>query len=120
MEEDIKILEEKLKIIESLCTDNCINKSTVIEPLKYAIENLINRNKELEKQVDLEYVEENYIEKSKVILKSKVEEYIQELEIEQDKSDDEDFIATEMDIRKNQIYVLQRVLQVLQELIEDK
>ena len=47
MEEDIKILEEKLKIIESLCTDNCINKSTVIEPLKYAIKNLINRNKEL-------------------------------------------------------------------------
>ena len=50
MKEDIKILEEKLKIIESLCTDNCINKSTVIEPLKYAIENLINRNKELEEE----------------------------------------------------------------------
>ena len=48
MQEDIKILEEKLKIIESLCTDDCINKSTVIQPLKHAIENLIAKNKELE------------------------------------------------------------------------
>ena len=48
MEEDIKILEEKIKIIESLCTDDCINKSTVIDPLKYALENLLTRYKEIE------------------------------------------------------------------------
>ena len=48
--EDIKILEEKIKIIESLCTDDCINKSTVIEPLKYALENLLTRYKQLEKE----------------------------------------------------------------------
>ena len=50
MEEDIKILEEKIKIIESLCTDDCINKSTVIKPLKYALENLLTRYKQLEKE----------------------------------------------------------------------
>ena len=48
--EDIKILEEKIKIIESLCTDDCINKSTVINPLKYALENLLTRYKQLEKE----------------------------------------------------------------------
>ena len=48
--EDIKILEEKIKIIESLCTDDCINKSTVIDPLKYALENLLTRYKQLEKE----------------------------------------------------------------------
>lgn len=46
--EDIKIIQEKMDIIESLCTDDCINKSVVIRPLKQAIENLIARNKELE------------------------------------------------------------------------
>ena len=50
MEEDIKTIQEKLKIIESLCTDDCINKSTVIQPLIYAIENLIAKYKELEKK----------------------------------------------------------------------
>ena len=50
MEEDIKILEEKIKIIESLCTDDCINKSTVIKPLKYALENLLTRYKQLEEE----------------------------------------------------------------------
>ena len=48
MEEDIKTIQEKLKIIQSLCTDDCINKSTVIQPLIYAIQNLIARYKELE------------------------------------------------------------------------
>ena len=64
---NIEILEEKIKIIESLCTDDCINKSTVIQPLKYAIENLIQKNKELKKKK-----EKDYIPKSKV--KEKIEE----------------------------------------------
>lgn len=51
MEEEIKLLEEKLKIIESLCTDDCINKSTVINPLKYAVENLITRYKQYEQKL---------------------------------------------------------------------
>lgn len=60
---DINILEEKIKIIESLCTDDCINKETVIKPLKYAISNIISENKELK---------ENSIPKSKV--EAKIEE----------------------------------------------
>lgn len=74
MEEDIKTIQEKLKIIESLCTDDCINKSTVIQPLIYAIENLIARYKEtkqeLESVKEIYYtqkeIETNYIPKSKV------------------------------------------------------
>ena len=50
--EDIKIIQEKMNIIESLCVDDCINKSVVIEPLKQAIENLIARNKELESELN--------------------------------------------------------------------
>ena len=50
MEKDIKIIEEKMEIIEHLCTDDCINKTTVIQPLKYALENLIKRYKELEEK----------------------------------------------------------------------
>lgn len=51
---NIDILEEKIKIIESLCTDDCINKETVIKPLKYAISTLIAENKELKA---IEYIE---------------------------------------------------------------
>lgn len=47
---NIDILEEKIKIIESLCTDDCINKETVIKPLKYAISNLIAENKDLKEE----------------------------------------------------------------------
>lgn len=83
---NIDILEEKLKIIESLCTDDCINKETVIKPLKQAIENLIAENKELkEKNKELQkYMKEYLIPKSTInliyIQKSKVEEEIHYLE----------------------------------------
>lgn len=81
MEEDIKTIQEKLKIIESLCTDDCINKSTVIQPLIYAIENLIAGYKKLEKQMgkDLDgvYIKGVYDERDK--WKSKVKEKIEEL-----------------------------------------
>lgn len=76
MEEDIKILERMLEI-EKECLHYDVSQDEI-----QAIKNLINRNKELEKQVDLEYVEENYIEKSKVIPKSKIEELTEELEYE--------------------------------------
>ena len=59
MEEDIKTIQEKLKIIESLCTDDCINKSTVIQPLIYAIQNLIARYKKLEEE-NKELKSDNY------------------------------------------------------------
>ena len=65
MDEDIKILEEKLKIIENLCTDNCINKSFVIDPLKYAIKNLLKRYKELEKHIS--FYEKNNSYKERII-----------------------------------------------------
>ena len=51
MEKDIKIIEEKIEIIECLCTDDCINKTTVIQPLKYALKNLIKGYKELEEHI---------------------------------------------------------------------
>ena len=87
MEEDIKILEEKIKIIESLCTDDCINKSTVIKPLKYALENLLTRYKQLEeenkskqKAYDDCYCEYKHYKQFDSIPKSKVKEKIEELE----------------------------------------
>ena len=73
MEEDIKIVKEKIEIIENLCTDDCINKSTVIEPLKYALENLLKRYKELE--------EENKSSKETInILTNKLEKVVDENE----------------------------------------
>ena len=89
MEEDIKILEEKIKIIESLCTDDCINKSTVIDPLKYALENLITRYKQLEEKNKKFYEGEIFTAKqlknieqnqkkyfiNKQVVKEKIEEY---------------------------------------------
>lgn len=106
---NIDILEEKIKIIESLCTDDCINKETVIKPLKQAISNIIAENKELkeeneglktkldtliEKYKDLKEMLKHRIEYTNklekdlfqnasnyVIPKSKVEEVIKELEI---------------------------------------
>lgn len=85
MEEDIKILEEKLKIIESLCTDNCINESTVIKPLKYAIENLIKGYREREEKYNelmikhLRVIDKNNDYKDNYIPKSKIKEKIEEL-----------------------------------------
>lgn len=87
MEEDIKILEEKIKIIESLCTDDCINKSTVIDPLKYALENLITRYKQLEeenkskqKAYDDCYCEYKHYKQFDSIPTSLIKEKIEELE----------------------------------------
>lgn len=59
---NIDILEEKIKIIESLCTDDCINKETVIKPLKYAISTLIAENKELKenKKYIIKMTDEQY------------------------------------------------------------
>lgn len=79
--DNIDILEEKIKIIESLCTDDCINKETVIKPLKYAIETLIAENKELKekiKEINEEYNAEQKHEMENTIPKSKVEEVIKE------------------------------------------
>lgn len=71
MEEDIKTIQEKMNTIESLCTDDCINKSVVVEPLKYAIKNLIARNKELESALD------NSVSKDEI--KAKIEEIDNEI-----------------------------------------
>ena len=99
MEEDIKIVKEKLKTIESLCTDDCINKSVVIEPLKYAIENILGRLEQLEKEkAELERMLRHRIKYSQelekdlfegcsnyVVPKSVIEEKIEELEKKIDK-----------------------------------
>ena len=81
--DNIDILEEKIKIIESLCTDDCINKETVIKPFKYAISNLISENKELkEKNNELEVINKiqeyriSVIDERELISKSKVKEEI--------------------------------------------
>ena len=61
---NIDILEEKIKIIESLCTDDCINKETVIKPLKYAIETLIAENKELKEfKENIERIDKKQLDK---------------------------------------------------------
>ena len=83
MEKKIRFIEDKIKTIESLCTDNCINKSTVIEPLKYAIENLIINYRELEIRASelnglADVAIRDYIPKSKIkeqILKPMKEEH---------------------------------------------
>ena len=48
MSEDelIKTIKEKTDIIKSLCTDDCINKSVVIEPLEYSIQGLLDLYKQ--------------------------------------------------------------------------
>ena len=96
-DKDIKILEEKIKIIESLCTDECINKSTVIEPLKYALENLITRYKQLEeenkskqKAYDDCYCEYKHYKQFDSIPKSKVKEKIEEYDKQRIKMEKDD------------------------------
>ena len=91
MEGDIKILKEKIKIIESLCTDDCINKSTVIKPLKYALENLIARYKQLEKENKTLKNFTSYIFNEDVaefiptsLVKEKIEELEEEIKPKQD------------------------------------
>lgn len=82
MEEDIKTIQEKLKIIESLCTDDCINKSTVIQPLIYAIEKLIATYKELEmqnKELLLRLKADGLIERDKYWIK-KIQQTIKEIQ----------------------------------------
>lgn len=73
---NIEILEEFIKYFEAEATQRKYRRNisiTVGEDDIEAIENLIQENKELkekqkeyEKQLDLDFVEENYIPKSKV------------------------------------------------------
>lgn len=73
---NIDILEEKIKIIESLCTDDCINKETVIKPFKYAISNLIAENKELKEENEgLKTKLDTLIEKYKELKEEKETDY---------------------------------------------
>ena len=118
-DKDIKILEEKIKIIESLCTDECINKSTVIEPLKYALENLITRYKQLEeenkskqKAYDDCYCEYKHYKQFDSIPKSKVKEKIEELNKAYEDSKDEN--------GESQYYYPDYTIRVLEELLEKR
>lgn len=126
--EDTKILEEKIKIIESLCTDDCINKSTVIDPLKYALENLLTRYKQLEEEnktlnernqylvkyrakLEKELYEsnENYIPVS--LVKDKIEEYDkQRIKMEKDDIGVGFTLGKEWSDLKAKIEVLQELL----------
>lgn len=111
LNEDIKVLEEMLDIDKHLGKFLSDNR-------RQAIENLINRNKELESELQhrndqlflgdtqLEkYIDRNYIPKS--IIKARIEK----LKVLAEKADDETLNACELDIRKNQIYLLQSLLQ---------
>ena len=74
MEEELKILEEFIESIKNAEAVMLYNKE-IQETYKKrytALENLLTRYKQLEKQIDLDYVEENYIEKSKI--QAKIEE----------------------------------------------
>ena len=137
-DKDIKILEEKIKIIESLCTDDCINKSTVIDPLKYALENLITRYKQLEEEnKELKHITQNYNAyqqksnnsnstiiiadkkwfrngyfKENFIPKSKVKEKIEEINKAYEDSKDEN--------EESQYYYPDYTIRVLEELLEKR
>lgn len=76
MEEDIQILEDFIKYYEAEAISRKFRGTlsiSVDEQDIQALENLLTRYKQLEKQIDLDYVEENYIEKSKI--KEKIEEW---------------------------------------------
>ena len=118
-DKDIKILEEKIKIIESLCTDDCINKSTVIDPLKYALENLITRYKQLEeenkskqKAYDDCYCEYKHYKQFDSIPKSKVKDKIEELKEAYEDSKDEN--------GESQYYYPDYTIRDLEELLEKR
>ena len=85
-EKTIKTIKEKLEIIKSLCTDDCINKSVVIEPLEYAIKGLLDlynkekeKNKELE-NLDLTTIYLNGVYDGEKKCKNKIKEKIKEIE----------------------------------------
>ena len=118
-DKDIKILEEKIKIIESLCTDDCINKSTVIDPLKYALENLITRYKQLEeenkskqKAYDDCYCEYKHYKQFDSIPTSLIKEKIEELNKAYEDSKDEN--------GESQYYYPDYTIRVLEELLEKR
>lgn len=105
MEEDIKILEEfiNFKNINNL-PYHLIAISH--ERLCEAIENLIARNKEYEKQLDLDYVDNNYISKSKIdnIIR-RLQNEIASFNIEYDEFD----VWRETFKRKSQIEILEEL-----------
>ena len=103
-EEDIKILEEYLKNYTECpewndTTDCCINKKEI-----QAIENLINKNKELEETLkdNWEFRDKCYIPKSKI--KEKIEELKKKIKYE----DNEKVIIW-----------LHKQIRILQELLEE-
>ena len=115
MEEDIEILEDnKDMFIDTLY--ECYRQSAV-KPFEKAIENLINRIKELEEEVerriekealDYRYVDKNMLRKDIIqrdyIPKSKIKEKIEELK--KNKDFDED------------VYVEEFAVDILKELLE--
>lgn len=130
MNDSIKILEEFIKYFEAEATSIKYRRNisiTVGEDDIEAIENLINRVKELEEAVDnfmqgkaystkqLENVNKNFIPKSKI------REKIEELEEENNETYTK-FLESD---RGNETLstkgkMLQGAIQVLQELLEDK
>ena len=84
MEEDIKILEDKLKL-------NATTKFDWFGEKEFqALENLINRNKELEEDYTSVYLSGFYDGENK--WKSKIKEKIEELKETADEDNMEDFI----------------------------
>lgn len=110
MEEDIKVLEEKIKLDKSDYEKEATTFYFNIDMIPL-IENLINRNKELEKQMgkdlDVVYIKGVYDEKDK--WKNKIREKIKELE-----NRDENYTfekLTSKDIRTSIITNLQKLLE---------
>ncbi len=88
-EEIIKTINVNLDKIKSLCTDDCINKTVVIEPLEYALKCLLDLyNKEKEKNKKLkEHCRELIQEKQELtsavensISNNMLEEYLKQAE----------------------------------------
>ena len=110
---------QQLKIIENLCTDNCINKSFVIDPLKYAIKNLLKRYKELEennKELKKYYASRKEVEDLKetiACLHESSKEYIHISVIQNKLIEAEHYIEC-VDVKEGQA-----MYKVLQELLEE-
>ena len=90
-----------------MCTDDCINKLTVIQPLKYAIENLIQENKELEEKIMEQDLMIDGLKEDRKIAVEEIQEqyYVSKDKIKEiiDKIDAEDYYClneAEEDLRK--------------------
>ena len=104
MKEAQKILEELIGSKPEKLTGEAKRLFEAIMKIADERDELLEKNKEYEKQLDLDYVEENYIHKDKI--KAKIEEL--EKDLKEYENGQEWEIQDEI---RGQIYVLQSLLE---------